>query len=160
MQLPSKNLGIHWDSNSQNKSSLGSVRVHFLTLFCIPKNIRCDSRASFLARNLASPCLGREPKARVATLCVLFWFVVYHGKSFYRLYIASFLKRLEEKNIIKENKGAHIITVLGHTIRLLIMKGDGGFNYVSTSLGCLWYMLMIIVWITKKPIQLNISKVL
>jgi hypothetical protein len=26
-----------------------------------------DFRASFLARNLASPCLGREPKAKVAT---------------------------------------------------------------------------------------------
>jgi hypothetical protein len=27
----------------------------------------CDSRASFLARNLVSHCLGREPKARVTT---------------------------------------------------------------------------------------------
>jgi len=30
--------------------------------------MRCDSRASLLARNLASPYLGCEPKARVATL--------------------------------------------------------------------------------------------
>jgi hypothetical protein len=30
--------------------------------------MRCDSRASFLARNLTSLCLGREPKVRVATL--------------------------------------------------------------------------------------------
>jgi hypothetical protein len=28
--------------------------------------MRCDSRASFLASILASLCLGREPKARVA----------------------------------------------------------------------------------------------
>ncbi len=29
--------------------------------------MRCDSRASLLAHTLASPCLGRKPKARVAT---------------------------------------------------------------------------------------------
>jgi hypothetical protein len=30
-------------------------------------SMRCDSRASLLARTLASPCLGHEPKARVVT---------------------------------------------------------------------------------------------
>jgi hypothetical protein len=30
--------------------------------------MKCDSQASLLARTLASPCLGREPKARVATI--------------------------------------------------------------------------------------------
>jgi len=30
-----------------------------------------DSRTSFLARNLATSYLGREPKARVATLMVM-----------------------------------------------------------------------------------------
>jgi hypothetical protein len=29
--------------------------------------MRCDPWAFLLARNLASPCLGREPKVRVAT---------------------------------------------------------------------------------------------
>jgi hypothetical protein len=29
--------------------------------------MRCDSRASFLARTLASPYLGPEPKVKVAT---------------------------------------------------------------------------------------------
>lgn len=38
----------------------------------------------------------------ILILCVLFWFVVYQGESFYHPYIASFLKELEEKNIIKE----------------------------------------------------------
>jgi acyl-CoA synthetase (AMP-forming)/AMP-acid ligase II len=56
-----------WDSNSHNGSSLGSVRVHSLTLFYTLGSMRCDSRASFLARNLASHCFGRKPKARVAT---------------------------------------------------------------------------------------------
>jgi hypothetical protein len=30
--------------------------------------MRCDSWASLLARTLASPCLGCNPKARVATI--------------------------------------------------------------------------------------------
>jgi hypothetical protein len=54
-------------SNSQSGSSLGSVKVHSFTLSYIPKNMRCDSQASFLARTLANLCLGRDPKARVAT---------------------------------------------------------------------------------------------
>jgi hypothetical protein len=37
--------------------------------------MRHDSRASFLARNLATPYLGCEPKARVATTCVKQWFL-------------------------------------------------------------------------------------
>jgi hypothetical protein len=57
-----------WDSNSQNGRSLGRVRVHALTFFCTLKSTRCDSQASFLAHNLANPCLGREPKAKVAII--------------------------------------------------------------------------------------------
>ncbi len=34
--------------------------------------MRCDSRASLLARNLASPCFGREPKARVTTFTIFY----------------------------------------------------------------------------------------
>jgi len=59
-----------WESigfNSQNESSLGNVRVHSLTFSYTPGSMRCDSWASFLARIVASPCLGRKPKARVAT---------------------------------------------------------------------------------------------
>jgi hypothetical protein len=56
-----------WDSNSQHGSSFVSVRVHSFTLFCTPGNMWSDSWVSLLARNLATPCLGREPKGRVAT---------------------------------------------------------------------------------------------
>jgi hypothetical protein len=56
-----------WGSNSQHGSSIGSVRVHSFTLFALPKSMWCDSWVSFLARNLAISCLGREPKVRVAT---------------------------------------------------------------------------------------------
>ncbi len=43
------------------------MRVHSLTLSYTLGSIRCDSWASFSARTLASPCLGRESKVRVAT---------------------------------------------------------------------------------------------
>jgi hypothetical protein len=56
-----------WDSNSQDESSLGSVRVYSLTLFCTPGSMRCDSHASFLPHTATSPYLGREPKLRVTT---------------------------------------------------------------------------------------------
>jgi hypothetical protein len=44
-----------WDLNSQHGSSLGSVRVHALTLFAIPRSMWSDSRVSLLARNLVTP---------------------------------------------------------------------------------------------------------
>jgi hypothetical protein len=59
---------VHRDSNSQSGSSLGSVRVHSFKLSYVLGSMRCDSWASLLARTFASPCLGHEPKARVATL--------------------------------------------------------------------------------------------
>jgi hypothetical protein len=52
----------NWDSNSQDESSRGNVKVHSLTLFCTPGSMRCDFRASLLAHALASPCLGRDPR--------------------------------------------------------------------------------------------------
>jgi hypothetical protein len=56
-----------WDSNSHVGSSLGSVRVHSLTFFALLG--ACDvTPRSPLARNLATSCLGRKPKVRVATL--------------------------------------------------------------------------------------------
>jgi hypothetical protein len=62
-----ENSGIHGDFNSQSENSLGSVEVHSLTLSYIHGSMKCDSWASFLACAFASPCLGHEPKARVAT---------------------------------------------------------------------------------------------
>jgi len=74
MQLLSENLRIHQDSNSQSESSFGSVGVHSLTFSYIPKSMKCDSWASFLAHTFVSPCLGHEPKAKiminyVTTIC-------------------------------------------------------------------------------------------
>jgi hypothetical protein len=43
------------------------MRVHSFTLSYTPRSMRCDSRAFLLAFTFASPCIGREPKARVVT---------------------------------------------------------------------------------------------
>ncbi len=43
-------------------------KVYSLTLSCTPGNMHHDSRASFLAHNLATPCLGHEPKVRIMTI--------------------------------------------------------------------------------------------
>jgi hypothetical protein len=60
-----ENLGVHRESNSQNGSSFGRVRVHSLTLSYTLRNMRCDSRASFLAHTFASLCFSCELKVRV-----------------------------------------------------------------------------------------------
>ncbi len=67
LQLPSEDLGIHRDSNSQSGSSFGSARVHFLTHSYTHGSMKCDSWASVLVRTFASPCFGHECKAKVAT---------------------------------------------------------------------------------------------
>ncbi len=44
------------------------MEVHSLTFSHIPRNMKCVSWASLLARTFVSSCIGREPKVRVATL--------------------------------------------------------------------------------------------
>jgi len=68
LKLLSQNLWIHQDSNSQSENPLGSVWVHSFTLSYIPKNMKCNSWASFLACTFVIPYLGRKPKAKVVTL--------------------------------------------------------------------------------------------
>jgi hypothetical protein len=40
---PPKDSKIHWESNSQSGSPLGSVGVHSLTLSYTPRSMKCDS---------------------------------------------------------------------------------------------------------------------
>jgi hypothetical protein len=68
LQLLLEDSGVLRDSNSPSGSCLESVRVHSLTLSCIHGSITCASRVSLLSCTLASPCLGHEPKARVAII--------------------------------------------------------------------------------------------
>ncbi len=60
-------MGVHRDSLSQLGSCLGSVKAHSLTLSYTSGSLWCDSRASSWPAPLQPLCLGREPKARVAT---------------------------------------------------------------------------------------------
>jgi hypothetical protein len=56
------------------RAHFGSVWVHSLKLSYTPGSIKCDSRVSLLDHTFASPCLGCEPKAKVATImwrCIL-----------------------------------------------------------------------------------------
>jgi hypothetical protein len=55
LQSPSKDLGLHWNSNSQNGSSLGSARVYSFTLFCTP-------RLPSWAATLQTPILVTNPR--------------------------------------------------------------------------------------------------
>jgi hypothetical protein len=56
-----------WDSNSQHGSSLGSVRVHSLTLFALSGACDVTPGSSSSPATLQPPHLGHEPKARVTT---------------------------------------------------------------------------------------------
>ncbi len=81
-----------WDSNSQHGSSLGSVKVHSLTLFGTPKSMWYDSRVFLLARNLATLCLSREPKAKAMIVYVQRKFLGNWGYVYQYFLMLRFLK--------------------------------------------------------------------
>jgi hypothetical protein len=64
-------LKVYRDSNSQNGNSFGSVKVHSLTLSHISESMKCDSWASLFTRTFRNPCIGREPKTKIATIRLL-----------------------------------------------------------------------------------------
>jgi hypothetical protein len=45
-----------------------SVGVHSFALSYTPMSMKCDFQVSLLARTFVNPCLGHEPKVRVATI--------------------------------------------------------------------------------------------
>ncbi len=49
-------------TNSQHGSSLGSVRVHSLTLFALPGACDMTLGSTYKPATLQPPCLGREPR--------------------------------------------------------------------------------------------------
>jgi hypothetical protein len=59
-----------WDSNSHNGSSLGSVRIHYLTLLVVPGACEVTLGPSSWPATLQPPCFRREPKARVMTYAI------------------------------------------------------------------------------------------
>jgi len=70
--------------------SLGSVGVHSLTLFYISESVNFDFQASLLAHTFVNICLGRKPKAKVATPTFMFmlsYMKKQHITIFYELFI-------------------------------------------------------------------------
>jgi hypothetical protein len=66
---------------------LGVVWVHFLTPSYNHGSMKCDSWASLSARTFTSPCLGRAPKARVATWYMMekqIWTEKHYNKKIYQ----------------------------------------------------------------------------
>ena len=63
------------------------------------------------------------------------WF---QGESFYNPYIPATLDRLRAAGLVQESEGAQCIFVEGHKVPLIVVKSDGGFNYATTDLACLW----------------------
>jgi hypothetical protein len=60
-----------WDSNSYNGSPLGSVKVHSLTLLAFPGACEVTPGLPSWSTTLQPPCLGCEPKVRVATFYIV-----------------------------------------------------------------------------------------
>jgi hypothetical protein len=59
-----------WDSNSHNGNSLGSVRVHSLTLLALLGACEVTLELPSWLATLQPPCFGHEPKVRIATILV------------------------------------------------------------------------------------------
>jgi hypothetical protein len=66
MQSRFEDSGIHLGFQLPTLEFTWECEGSFPHTLCTPGNMWCDSRVFFLARNLAKPCLGHEPNARVA----------------------------------------------------------------------------------------------
>ncbi len=49
--------------------------VHSFTLSHTPRSMKCDSWPSHWVQTFASPCLGRKPKVKVATILLIYFFL-------------------------------------------------------------------------------------
>ncbi len=67
LQLCSENSGILLGLRLPTWEFTCECEGSFPHTLCTPRSMWCDSRASLLAHDLPTPCLVREPKARVAT---------------------------------------------------------------------------------------------
>jgi hypothetical protein len=134
-------LVVHRDSNSQNGSSLGSANVHSFTLSYTPKNIRCDSRASFSARTLASPYFGHEPKAIVTATYTLFKNYIFVNFSNPLSLVDYNLPPSTKMVVPPENLPLILPTIL----------------LILTNLKLMWYSPILIIHITFKSLIIWIN---
>jgi len=52
---------------------------------------------------------------------------------------------LNSKGLVEESEGARVIFLEGFDIPLMVVKSDGGFNYASTDLTALWWVIFTLV---------------
>lgn len=74
------------------------------------------------------------------------YIVLWQGESFYNPYIANVIEELSSKGLVEESKGARVIFIEGFKIPLIVVKSDGGFNYASTDLTALWWVIFMLIW--------------
>eukprot|EP01022_Parablepharisma_sp_SALTPOND_P017954 TRINITY_DN2920_c0_g1_i1.p2 TRINITY_DN2920_c0_g1~~TRINITY_DN2920_c0_g1_i1.p2 ORF type:complete len:621 (-),score=87.04 TRINITY_DN2920_c0_g1_i1:56-1918(-) len=63
------------------------------------------------------------------------------GESFYNPFIPPTIKMLEDKGIVKIDKGAKVIFIPKQKIPLIVQKSDGGYSYDSTDIAAIWYRI-------------------
>eukprot|EP00331_Platyophrya_macrostoma_P026050 CAMPEP_0176452118 /NCGR_PEP_ID=MMETSP0127-20121128/28314_1 /TAXON_ID=938130 /ORGANISM="Platyophrya macrostoma, Strain WH" /LENGTH=594 /DNA_ID=CAMNT_0017840449 /DNA_START=44 /DNA_END=1828 /DNA_ORIENTATION=+ len=63
------------------------------------------------------------------------------GESYYNAMIPDVVKELEEKGLVKLDKGAKCIFIPGKQQPLIAVKSDGGYNYDSTDLAAIRYRI-------------------
>jgi hypothetical protein len=79
--------------------------------------MKCDSRASLLARTFASPCFGHEPKVKVATNIHSLLGVVKEKVGDLPLNMCSTLQNSKYENISKCIMGYCTFTFIGTPIQ-------------------------------------------
>jgi hypothetical protein len=73
-------LGVHLGLQLPTWEFTWECKGSFLHILCTFGSMWCGSQVALLARNLASPCFSREPKARVATITLsilLYFFTIF-----------------------------------------------------------------------------------
>ncbi|MFY7842680.1 MAG: arginine--tRNA ligase [Rhabdochlamydiaceae bacterium] len=75
--------------------------------------------------------------------------IVERGESFYNDFLKSTVDDLEEKGLVTLSEGAKCIFIEGfigrdgHSLPMIIQKGDGGFNYSTTDMAALKHRISI-----------------
>jgi hypothetical protein len=104
LQLPYKNWGVYWDSNSQSGSSFGSAGVHSLTFSCTLGSMKCDSRAHFWLALLQALALFASPKLR-------FWHLVLPKGSIWNHHYTFPHHAICDETRCKQDKVNNLITL-------------------------------------------------
>jgi hypothetical protein len=161
-----KYLGIHQNSNSQNKSPLGNVWVHSFT-FSYSQKCECDCQVAFLARTFPCPCFGREPKATIVTIFLYYMYNYYATPfSYYTFHtFINYVKMFQNKNF---NSFHNYISWNLHSYKNLfssnegVSKGPKTFTYIfkKMKLNKKFIKVLHITWTMWFNMHINLCKYL